>query len=57
MVRRQFWNQVYESRYESLMRNQKWPPLKVSFLNAIIVLKYFIFINRKSNILIVIIFY
>ncbi|CAH2103091.1 unnamed protein product [Euphydryas editha] len=29
MVKKQFWNEIYESRYESLMRSQKWPPLKV----------------------------
>ncbi|PZC81863.1 hypothetical protein B5X24_HaOG211876 [Helicoverpa armigera] len=27
--RRHFWNHIFDSRYESLMRNSKWPPLKV----------------------------
>nr|XP_032526332.1 alpha-mannosidase 2-like [Danaus plexippus plexippus] len=29
MKTKQFWNNIYESRYESLMRNPNWPPLKV----------------------------
>lgn len=29
MTQKQFWNIMYESRYEALMRNPKWPPLKV----------------------------
>nr|XP_026500644.1 alpha-mannosidase 2-like [Vanessa tameamea] len=29
MVKKQFWSQVYDSRYESLMRNPKWPSLRV----------------------------
>lgn len=28
-----FWNKLFDSRYEALMRNPKWPPLKVTFLN------------------------
>ncbi|XP_022832907.1 alpha-mannosidase 2-like [Spodoptera litura] len=27
--RKHFWNHIFDSRYESLMRNPKWPPLKV----------------------------
>ncbi|XP_061719612.1 uncharacterized protein LOC133526820 isoform X2 [Cydia pomonella] len=29
MTKRHFWNNIYNSRYEYLMRNSKWPPLKV----------------------------
>ncbi|XP_037299819.1 alpha-mannosidase 2-like isoform X2 [Manduca sexta] len=29
MQKKHFWNSVFDSRYESLMRNAKWPPLKV----------------------------
>ncbi|XP_063633952.1 alpha-mannosidase 2-like [Cydia splendana] len=29
MKKRHFWNNIYNSRYEFLMRNSKWPPLKV----------------------------
>ncbi|XP_063374089.1 alpha-mannosidase 2-like [Cydia amplana] len=29
MRKRNFWNNIYNSRYEFLMRNSKWPPLKV----------------------------
>ncbi|XP_048005837.1 alpha-mannosidase 2-like [Leguminivora glycinivorella] len=29
MTKRHFWNNIYNSRYEFLMRNSKWPPLKV----------------------------
>ncbi|XP_068632406.1 alpha-mannosidase 2-like [Battus philenor] len=29
MTKKQFWNNIFDSRYESLMRNTKWPPLKV----------------------------
>ncbi|KAJ8737624.1 hypothetical protein PYW08_000219 [Mythimna loreyi] len=29
MNKKHFWNHVFDSRYESLMMNTKWPPLKV----------------------------
>ncbi|KAF9411276.1 hypothetical protein HW555_009890 [Spodoptera exigua] len=29
MGRKHFWNHIFDSRYESLMRNPKWPPLQV----------------------------
>ncbi|XP_012551789.3 alpha-mannosidase 2 [Bombyx mori] len=29
MTKKTYWNHIFESRYESLMRNPKWPSLKV----------------------------
>ncbi|CAH2218313.1 jg18829, partial [Pararge aegeria aegeria] len=29
IANKRFWNYVYDNRYETLMRNAKWPPLKV----------------------------
>ncbi|CAK1588317.1 unnamed protein product [Parnassius mnemosyne] len=29
VMKKHFWNNIFDSRYESLMRNSKWPPLKV----------------------------
>ncbi|XP_013179221.1 PREDICTED: alpha-mannosidase 2-like [Papilio xuthus] len=29
IMKKQFWNKMFDSRYESLMRNNRWPPLKV----------------------------
>ncbi|XP_038216678.1 alpha-mannosidase 2-like [Zerene cesonia] len=29
IVKKHFWNKIYDNRYESLMRNPNWPPLKV----------------------------
>ncbi|CAG4962198.1 unnamed protein product [Parnassius apollo] len=32
VMKKHFWNNIFDSRYESLMRNSKWPPLKVILL-------------------------